>query len=184
MRAPHAGVIRRRVADLRRLGRAGERDRGVDLGSSGPNGGRRSADTPSAGTRRCGALGRLRCKTVGYGALGRILLERRLLRLRRGGRGRDGESWRALGHLVLRAHLLVLGRRRRRRGQLALTTAGHDAVEKTVAGGNGRRLLRRAGMGRRPADAGRRVSTSSFELAAEHRDFFLVPVGNSMVSIL
>lgn len=183
--APHPRVIGSRMADLRRLGGTRERNGSVDLGRSRTDSCRWSSNSTSARARRCGGLGGLRAEPVRYGATGTrgVLLER-LLRLRRR-RRRDRQTWRSLGHLMLRAHLLVLrGRRGRRRGQLALSTTGHDTVEETGAGGNGGGLLRRARVGRRTADAGRRVSTSSLKLTAEHGNFLFVPVQKLAVSSL
>lgn len=165
MGTSHSGMIGRRVADLRRLRRTREGDRSVNLGRSGSNGRGRSADATSAGPRRRRTLRGLRSKAVRHRAL-RILLERGLLRLRRRRRRRNGKTRWALSHLVLRTHLLVLRRRRGGRGQLTLATACHDAIEEAVTGSDGGGLLRRASMGRRTANAGRRVATSSLKLAA------------------
>lgn len=107
-RTTHASVIRSGMADLWRLRVAGIGNGGVDLGSRGPDGVRWAADAPATGARRSGTLRRLRAHAVGNGTSWVGLRVGRLLAawVRRG----DGQAGRALGHLMLRAHLLLLGR--------------------------------------------------------------------------
>lgn len=122
-RADHA-LVRGRVADLRR-GIRGIRRRGVDLRGGRASG--RAADASTARAGRSGALGRLRGHAVG--ALG-IATVGRLLGV---GVRRARHAGRTLRHLVLRAHLLVLGRSVLLRGSKALLVAtGHDATKQAI----------------------------------------------------
>ena len=170
-----ATVVRRWVANLGGLGRAGEWDRVADLRCRGTDRRRRPTEATPARARRCGALRWLRAHAVWARALAVGVVELRLrLRLRRRGRWRHREAG-PLGHLVLRAsHLLVL-RLRRGRGKPALAAARHDAVEQPTTGRNDGGLLGLAGMGRGAAHSTTGAAPGGFELAAEHLDFLFVP---------
>lgn len=161
----HATVIRGRLVDLRRLCVSRVWHWGINLrrGRSHPVG--RTADTTTAArTRRCRALRRLRAHPIGHRALRiRLLIGalRLLLLLLRGrvGRRYRRKARRSLGHLVLRAHLLL---RRRpvllmllllllllllRRREPALVATRHDPAKKAIAWGDRwGRLLGRAGV--------------------------------------
>ncbi len=126
-RADHA-LVRSRVADLRRGIRRIRRG-GVDLGRGRAARGTAYASTARAGRR--GALGRLRAHAVG--ALG-VAAVGRLLGV---GVRRAGHAWRALCHLVLRTHLLLLGRSvLLRRSETLLIATGHDATKQAIARGD------------------------------------------------
>lgn len=196
-RTTHASVVGSGMADLRRLGVAGIGHGSVDLRSRGADGVGGPADASPARAGRSSALRRLGTHAIGDGAL-RIALGVGRLLLAAGVR-RDGEAGRALSHLVLRSQLLLrrrvlLGRRlllllRGRlltlllalllllgRGETSLAAASHDTAKETVAGRDGRRLLRRAGVLRRAGDARLRGTFSgSLELMSEHADLLLVP---------
>jgi hypothetical protein len=196
VRPADASMVRRGVADLGRLGGTREGDRSVNLRGRRSHGAGRPTDTTTSRAGRSRALGGLRPDAVsgrsprvgllllrwGRLLLGRLLgrLLRRLLLLEvlglRLGR-RDRKAGRTLSHLMLRAELLVLLRRGRRGSEAgSLTSAGHYAVEEAVAGGDRGRLLRRAGVRRRPAvHTGRGVAAGDLELAAEMLDLIFVP---------
>lgn len=143
----HARVVGRVVAHLRRLRASGIGDGSVDLRSGGANSIGRTAGSSPARARRCCALGRLRAHAVRGGTWRVRLLVRRLLlaRVRRHGKARR----RPLSHLVLRTHLLFLRRGvLLGRGEAGLVATSHDAAEKVVSRGNGRRLLRGASVRR------------------------------------
>jgi hypothetical protein len=133
----NAAMIRGRVADLGRLGVAWVGRRSVDLGCGGANGVGRAtnASRTSTGAGRRRALRWLRAHAVSYGALRIALLVLWLLRSVGVRRGTRESRW-PLGHLMLRAHLLLLGRGvlLRRDKTSCLVAAGHDAAKEAVAG--------------------------------------------------
>jgi len=116
------------MADLRR-GIGGIRRGSVNLRGGRADGRAADTSTTRAG-RRCArrslrthAVGTLRITTIG-----------RLLGV---GMRRTRHGRRTLGHLVLRAHLLVLGRSvLLRRSKALLVASGHDATKQTIARGD------------------------------------------------
>lgn len=181
--ATNTGVIRRGVADLRRLTTTGVGDRRVDLG-----GGRsdcvRGPSYAAAGVwaGRLSALWRL-THAVGDRTLGILLVRSCLLRwlllstrVRRGRKPR-----RPLTNLMLRSQLLfvrravLLGLLLLRRCETALVATSHDATKESVARRDGRRLLGRTTM-RRGARERLALATGGLgELVSEHAQFLFVP---------
>jgi hypothetical protein len=175
------------AADLGRLGVAWVGRRSVDLGGGGSDSVGRATNTSGTSTRagRRRTLGWLRAHAISDGTLRIALLVLGLLggiRMRRG----DRESRWPLGHLMLRAHLLLLRRGvLLRRGKTCLVTAGHDAAEETVAGRNRWGLLGWSSVLGRSGNAGRRNAfASGLELVSKHGDFLFVLLLQSHVRLL
>lgn len=194
-RSTHSGMIRSRLAYLRRL-RIWHRS--VDLGSGGPGAIGRAAHATTARTRRRCALRCLRSYAVRHGALGIRLVVKRtgLLLLLLRSNVRWWESSRSLRHLVLRSHLLLRWTMRMRsrllllRGsETALVVPLHDSAEDVIARGDGGRLLRRSAVLGRTSHRGwltwtTFTSRSLLKLVTQHAQLFFVSGARQVRSIV